>query len=316
MIQTVGASWLMATIAPSADRVALVQTAGALPFFFLSMIAGALADLYDRRRLMLFSQWLMLLASAALALITLFGEITPEVLLLLTFLLGCGAASFAPAWQASIADQVPRDQIAPAVLVNAVGFNLARSVGPAIGGVIVAAAGAVAAFVINAVSYIGMLATIMNALALQDALESLGVPTRVQTALTITQVAEPYIRRRALRHLEKERIVIFGGGTGNPFFSTDTAAALRALEVGAEVVLMAKNKVDGVYSDDPRKNPEAVRFDELTYLEVLNRGLQVMDNTAITLCMEAGLPIVVFDIFKPGALVGIIQGEKVGTLIH
>jgi len=164
--------------------------------------------------------------------------------------------------------------------------------------------------------YIGMLATIMNALALQDALESLGVPTRVQTALTITQVAEPYIRRRALRHLEKERIVIFGGGTGNPFFSTDTAAALRALEVGAEVVLMAKNKVDGVYSDDPRKNPEAVRFDELTYLEVLNRGLQVMDNTAITLCMEAGLPIVVFDIFKPGALVGIIQGEKVGTLIH
>ena len=164
--------------------------------------------------------------------------------------------------------------------------------------------------------YIGMLATIMNALALQDALESLGVPTRVQTALTITQVAEPYIRRRALRHLEKERIVIFGGGTGNPFFSTDTAAALRALEVGAEVVLMAKNKVDGVYSDDPRKNPEAVRFDELTYLEVLNRGLQVMDTTAISLCMEAGLPIVVFDIFKPGALVGIIQGEKVGTLIH
>ncbi|WP_135256462.1 UMP kinase [Thermus caldilimi] len=164
--------------------------------------------------------------------------------------------------------------------------------------------------------YIGMLATIMNALALQDALESLGIPTRVQTALTITQVAEPYIRRRALRHLEKERIVIFGGGTGNPFFSTDTAAALRALEVGAEVVLMAKSKVDGVYSDDPRKNPNAVRFDELTYLQVLNRGLQVMDTTAITLCMEAGLPIVVFDIFKPGALVGIIQGEKVGTLIH
>ncbi|WP_018112119.1 UMP kinase [Thermus igniterrae] len=164
--------------------------------------------------------------------------------------------------------------------------------------------------------YIGMLATIMNALALQDALEALGIPTRVQTALTITQVAEPYIRRRALRHLEKERIVIFGGGTGNPFFSTDTAAALRALEVGAEVVLMAKNKVDGVYSDDPRKNPNAVRFDELSYLEVLNRGLQVMDTTAITLCMEAGLPIVVFDIFKPGALVGIIQGEKVGTLIH
>ncbi|MGQ9753225.1 MAG: UMP kinase [Thermaceae bacterium] len=164
--------------------------------------------------------------------------------------------------------------------------------------------------------YIGMLATIMNALALQDALEALSIPTRVQTALTITQVAEPYIRRRALRHLEKGRIVIFGGGTGNPFFSTDTAAALRALEVGAEVVLMAKNKVDGVYSDDPRKNPNAKRFDELTYLEVLNRGLQVMDPTALTLCMEAHLPLVVFDIFQPGALTGIIRGERIGTLIH
>ncbi len=164
--------------------------------------------------------------------------------------------------------------------------------------------------------YIGMLATIMNALALQDALEALGLPTRVQTALTITQVAEPYIRRRALRHLEKGRVVIFGGGTGNPFFSTDTAAALRALEVGAEVVLMAKNGVDGVYTDDPRKNPEATRLEELTYLEVLNRGLEVMDHTAITLCMEAGLPLIVFDIFQPGALVGIIRGERVGTLIH
>ena len=163
--------------------------------------------------------------------------------------------------------------------------------------------------------YIGMLATIMNALALQDALESLGVPTRVQTALTITQVAEPYIRRRALRHLEKERIVIFGGGTGNPFFSTDTAAALRALEVGAEVVLMAKNKVDGVYSDDPRKNPEAVRFDELTYLEVLNRGLQVMDTTAITLCMDNDLPIVVFDLMGDGNLQSLLRGQPVGTLV-
>ncbi len=164
--------------------------------------------------------------------------------------------------------------------------------------------------------YIGMLATIMNALALQDALEDLGVPTRVQTALTIPQVAEPYIRRRALRHLEKGRVVIFGGGTGNPFFSTDTAAALRALEMGAEVVLMAKSGVDGVYSDDPRKNPNAVRFEELTYLEVLNRGLQVMDTTAITLCMEANLPILVFDIFQPGSLTGIIRGERIGTLIH
>ncbi|ADH63839.1 MAG: UMP kinase [Deinococcota bacterium] len=164
--------------------------------------------------------------------------------------------------------------------------------------------------------YIGMLATIMNSLALQDALESLGVPTRVQTALTISQVAEPYIRRRALRHLEKGRVVIFGGGTGNPFFTTDTTAALRGLEVGAEVVLMAKNKVDGVYSDDPLKNPSAQRYDILSYMDVLNQGLQVMDATAISLCMDKKLPIVVFDIFQPGNLVRIIQGDQVGTLIH
>lgn len=164
--------------------------------------------------------------------------------------------------------------------------------------------------------YIGMLATVMNALALQDALERAGLETRVQTALTITEVAEPYIRRRALRHLEKGRVVIFGGGTGNPFFSTDTAAALRGLEIGAEAVLMAKNKVDGVYDDDPRKNPNARKFDELSYLDLLSKGLQVMDATAVSLCMEAKLPIVVFDIFQPGALVGIIQGERIGTIIH
>lgn len=164
--------------------------------------------------------------------------------------------------------------------------------------------------------YIGMLATVMNALALQDALESLGIPTRVQTALTITQVAEPYIRRRALRHLEKGRVVIFGGGTGNPFFTTDTTAALRGLEIGAKAVLMAKNKVDGVYSEDPRKNPAAIRYRELSYREVLTQGLEVMDRTAITLCQEGSLPIIVFDIFTPGALVAIIQGEEVGTLIH
>ncbi|MCL4455110.1 MAG: UMP kinase [Deinococcus sp.] len=164
--------------------------------------------------------------------------------------------------------------------------------------------------------YIGMLGTVMNALALQDALEAAGIPTRVQTALTIAQVAEPYIRRRALRHLEKDRIVIFGGGTGNPFFTTDTTAALRGLEVGAELVLMAKNKVDGVYSDDPRKNPAATRYAELTYREVLDKGLQVMDSTAITLCQEAKLPIVVFDIYSPGQLERLIRGERVGTLIH
>ena len=164
--------------------------------------------------------------------------------------------------------------------------------------------------------YIGMLATVMNALALQDALEREGLETRVQTALTITEVAEPYIRRRALRHLEKGRVVIFGGGTGNPFFSTDTAAALRGLEIGADAVLMAKNMVDGVYDDDPRKNPSARKFDELSYLDLLAKGLQVMDATAVSLCMEGKLPIVVFDIFQPGALVGIIQGERIGTIIH
>lgn len=164
--------------------------------------------------------------------------------------------------------------------------------------------------------YIGMLATTMNALALQDGLESLGLQTRVQTALTITQVAEPYIRRRALHHLEKGRVVIFGGGTGNPFFSTDTAAALRGLEMGSEVILMAKNGVDGVYTDDPRVNPAAGRLAELSYIDVLNQGLTIIDATAVSLCMEGSLPIVVFDIFSPGNLVGIIKGERIGTLIH
>ena len=161
MIQTVGASWLMATIAPSANQVALVQTAGALPFFFLSLVAGALADTRDRRLIMLASQLLALLASVALAAVALAGGITPSRLLWLTFLIGCGAAAFAPAWQASIGDQVPRSLIAPAVMANALGFNVARSLGPAVGGVIVAAAGAAAAFIINAVSYLGILATLL-----------------------------------------------------------------------------------------------------------------------------------------------------------
>ena len=161
MIQTVGASWLMTTIAPSADQVALVQTANALPYFFLSLVAGALADTRDRRSIMLVSQILALLASAALAIVMLAGGITPSTLLGLTFLIGCGGAAFAPAWQASIGDQVSRTQIAPAVMANAVGFNLARSLGPAIGGVIVAAVGAAAAFIINAVSYLGIIATLV-----------------------------------------------------------------------------------------------------------------------------------------------------------
>ncbi len=161
LIQTVGASWMMATLAPGADKVALVQTAGALPFFFLSLLAGALADTRDRRTIMLLSQGATLLASAGLAAVALAGQVTPAILLGFTFLISCGAALFAPAWQASIGDQVPREQIAPAVMANAVGFNVARSVGPAIGGLIVAAAGAAAAFVINAVSYLGIIATLL-----------------------------------------------------------------------------------------------------------------------------------------------------------
>ena len=161
LIQTVGASWLMTTLAPSPDMIALVQTAGALPFFFLSLVAGAFADTRDRRSIMLFSQVLMLLASVALAVVTLQGAITPVMLLGFTFLIGCGTATFAPAWQSSIGEQVPRSQIASAVMANAVGFNLARSIGPALGGLIVASAGAAVAFVINAVSYIGMLATLL-----------------------------------------------------------------------------------------------------------------------------------------------------------
>jgi uridylate kinase len=163
--------------------------------------------------------------------------------------------------------------------------------------------------------YVGMIATVMNAVALQDALEQQGIDTRVQSAINMQEVAEPYIRRRALRHLEKGRVVIFGGGTGNPFFTTDTAAALRALEIDADMVVMAKNKVDGVYTDDPQKNPEARRFDTLSYLDVLNQGLKVMDATAISLCMSKEMPIVVFDIFAPGNLERLLAGEHVGTRI-
>ena len=163
--------------------------------------------------------------------------------------------------------------------------------------------------------YVGMLATVMNAMALQDALEQKGIETRVQSAIAMQEVAEPYIRRRALRHLEKGRVVIFGGGTGNPFFTTDTAAALRALEIDADMVLMAKNNVDGVYDDDPNLNPKARKFESLSYLEVLNQGLKVMDATAISLCMGRDMPIRVFDIFAKGNLERLLAGEHVGTLI-
>ena len=163
--------------------------------------------------------------------------------------------------------------------------------------------------------YVGMIATVMNAVALQDALEQQGIDTRVQSAINMQEIAEPYIRRRALRHLEKGRVVIFGGGTGNPFFTTDTAAALRALEIEADLVLMAKNKVDGVYSADPRTHPEATRYETLSYLDVLNQGLKVMDATAISLCMGKELPIAVFDIFTPGNLERLLAGKHVGTRI-
>jgi len=162
--------------------------------------------------------------------------------------------------------------------------------------------------------YMGMLATVINALALQDALEKLGSPTRVQSAITMAQIAETFIRRRAVRHLEKGRVVIFGGGTGNPYFSTDTAAALRANEIGAEVILKA-TKVDGIYDRDPNKDSNAKRFDRLTFSEALTQRLQVMDSTAFSLCMDNRIPIVVFDMNKPSNFTDIVLGKKVGTIV-
>jgi uridylate kinase len=162
--------------------------------------------------------------------------------------------------------------------------------------------------------YMGMLATVMNAIALQDALERLGVRTRVLSAIEMKELAEPYIRRRATRHLEKGRVVIFAAGTGNPFFTTDTAAALRAMEVGSQILLKA-TKVDGVYDKDPMKHDDAVRFDRLTYLDVLSRSLHVMDGTAISLCKENDLPIVVFDMLAAGNIRRVVRGEALGTLV-
>ncbi len=163
--------------------------------------------------------------------------------------------------------------------------------------------------------YMGMLATIMNALALQDGLEKVNVPTRVQTSIEMRQVAEPYIRRRAIRHLEKNRVVIFAAGTGNPFFSTDTTAALRAAEIEAEVILMAKNKVDGVYTADPSVDPTAKKYEQLTYLEMLNQGLGVMDSTASSLCMDNHIPLIVFSITEEGNIRRAVMGEKIGTIV-
>jgi uridylate kinase len=162
--------------------------------------------------------------------------------------------------------------------------------------------------------YMGMLATVINALALQDALERIGIPARTMTAIQMPQVAEPYIRRRAVRHLEKGRVVILAAGTGNPYFTTDTTAALRAVEIEANVILKA-TKVDGVYTADPKLDPTAVKFEQLGYLEVLNRGIEVMDNTALTLCMDNKVPIVVFNLLIPGNIERVVMGEKIGTLV-
>ena len=163
--------------------------------------------------------------------------------------------------------------------------------------------------------YMGMLATMINSLAMQDALEKAGVATRVQSAIAMQEVAEPYIRRRAMRHLEKGRVVIFGAGTGNPYFTTDTAASLRAMEINAQVILKG-TKVDGVYSADPKKDPTAVKFAELTYIDVLNRGLQVMDATATSLCMDNKLPIIIFDLTTVGNIKKVISGEEIGTIVQ
>jgi len=162
--------------------------------------------------------------------------------------------------------------------------------------------------------YMGMLATMINAIALQNALEHAGVATRVMTAIEMNKVAEPFILLRALRHLDKGRVLIFAGGTGNPYFSTDSAAALRASEIGAEVLLKA-TKVDGIYSADPLKDPEAERYETLTYQEALGRSLKVMDGAAFSLCMENNIPIIVFNFFKEGSIEGVVQGEKIGTLV-
>jgi uridylate kinase len=164
--------------------------------------------------------------------------------------------------------------------------------------------------------YMGMLATVMNSLALQDSLENIGIETRVQTSIDMRQVAEPYIRRRAIRHLEKKRVVIFAAGTGNPYFSTDTTAALRAAEIEAEVILMAKNNVDGVYSADPKLDGNAVKYDELSYLDVLKEGLAVMDSTASSLCMDNDIPLIVFSIMEEGNIKRVLQGETIGTIVR
>ncbi len=197
--------------------------------------------------------------------------------------------------------------------VQALGGELAIVIGG--GNIFRGVAGSARGMERASADYMGMLATIINGLALQDALERMGVMTRVMSAISMQQIAEPYIRRRATRHLEKGRVVIFAAGTGNPFFTTDTAASLRAVEIGAQVILKATN-VDGVYDADPKTTSNAKRFEELGYIEFLNRHLKVMDATAITLCMENGLPIIVFDLNTRGNIKRVVSGESIGTIVH
>ncbi len=196
--------------------------------------------------------------------------------------------------------------------VRALGIDIAIVIGG--GNIFRGAAGSANGIDRVSADYMGMLATVINGLALQDALEKNGVFTRVQTAIQMQQMAEPFIRRRAIRHMEKGRVVIFVGGTGNPYFTTDTTAALRAIEIGADVILKA-TKVDGVYSSDPVKNSKARKYDSLRYMEVLKKGLKVMDATAVSLCMENKLPIIVLNLFKEGNIKRVILGEKIGTIV-
>jgi uridylate kinase len=220
-------------------------------------------------------------------------------------LMGSQGYGVDPAMASRIAEEIAE--------LHSVGVQVAATVGGGniVRGISVSAAG------MDRVSgdYMGMLATVINALALQNALEKLGVFTRVQSAIEMKEVAEPFIRRRAIRHLEKGRVVIFAAGTGNPYFSTDTAAALRAMEIGAEAILKA-TKVDGIYDSDPLVNPTAKLFEKLTYLEVLEKGLRVMDTTAVTLCMENVMPIVVFNLLRRGNIKKVVVGSKVGSIIQ
>jgi uridylate kinase len=220
-------------------------------------------------------------------------------------LMGSQGFGVDPAMASRIAEEISE--------LHSIGVEVAATVGGGniVRGIAVSAAG------MDRVSgdYMGMLATVINALALQNALEKLGVFTRVQSAIEMREVAEPFIRRRAIRHLDKGRVVIFAAGTGNPYFSTDTAAALRAMEIGAEAILKA-TKVDGIYDSDPMLNPAAKLFEQLTYREVMAKGLKVMDTTAVSLCMENNLPIVVFNLLRRGNIKDVVLGAKVGTIVH